>query len=137
MNIGTLPAGNSGSGACSSGNTIPSLTRSSAVTMRSGCNSAPSHDRSMPAKMWSALMVFSSMAWPCCCGQPGMSLARMSRANTLLPQTLDKASLRARALPLLPSHCSDGTVTLFSIKAASAWLLNGVSVTLTPATSPP
>ncbi|KWV84991.1 hypothetical protein PFLmoz3_05399 [Pseudomonas fluorescens] len=66
-----------------------------------------------------------------------MSLERMSRANTLLPQTFDKASLRWRALPLWPSHFSDGTVTLFSIKAASAWVLSGVSVTLTPATSPP
>ncbi|MNV85317.1 hypothetical protein D3C71_1792630 [compost metagenome] len=66
-----------------------------------------------------------------------MSLARMSRANTLLPHTLDSESLRMRALPLLPSHCSDGTVTLFSIRAANAWELSGVSVTLTPAINPP
>jgi hypothetical protein len=33
---------------------------------------------------------------------------------------LGQRIVTGRALPLLPSHCSDGTVTLFSIKAASA-----------------
>ncbi|MND59992.1 hypothetical protein D3C80_512100 [compost metagenome] len=82
-------------------------------------------------------MVLSSKAWPCCCGQPGMSLARMSRANTLLPHTLDSASLRKRALPSWFIHFCGEVVTAFSISAANAWLPSGARVTPTPAISPP
>lgn len=87
--------------------------------------------------MRSALVIFSNIAWPCWAGQPGMSLERMSRAKTLLPHTLDKASLRKRALPSWFIHFCGEVVTRSSIRAANAWLPRGARVTPTPAINPP